>query len=199
MELWLRSRSMPVLVGADLGFLTIVLLIGDRAAAVPALLGGGSSMIGYSLLAPMILSTGLIVAFDGRHWLREQTSARTLWLLDAVLLIATWVFCGLGLLLLSLVGVTDEAARIGANLLIISGLGTVAVSWLRMERAVVVPVVVVLLTLSYPPFGTAAKFVRFLQPEAAPAWLWILSIATPAAAIASLRLSRSVTLPTAHQ
>ncbi len=195
MELWLRSRSIRSLAAAVVLSLAVVLLVGDRAAAVPALLGGGSSAIGYALLAPIILTTGLVVAFDGRHWLREQTTARALWRLDAALLVATWVLCGIGLVLLCMVGVTDKPARIGANVLIISGLGTIAVSWLRMQHAIVVPVVVVLLTLSYPPFGTAARFVRFLQPEAAPTWLWILSMATPAAAVASLRLSRPVKLP----
>ena len=147
-----------------LGLVSLVVVLLASAAGgiveLPAVLGGGSSVLPWTALLPLASAIVLGWAFRSRLTHHAQTAARPIFVFDAILL-ASVGLCSLAALSLS----GSASLMTGRNLLLCLGLVGAASVTSSVALGPLAAAGVTMLSLVYGPGNPAARYVRIVQAE----------------------------------
>lgn len=189
--MWLRTRSVYFVALAMVLTSGSAVAMGSRSVLLPTVFSGGSGSFGFVLLSAVPMVVALAHALDGRGCPQEVAAFRPLWAADvALFIVATAVPAG-SMVALRLCGLEIPwgAAR---NILVLDALTVVVVAVRPARHAVLAATTTMVATSSYPLYGAHADRVRFLQPDASPAWAWTVAAVLSAAAMLTVGASRRV-------
>ena len=167
MMLWLRARRPWWMVAALVLMLGLDRLAGATSLSVPALFGGGASLVFLRTYLPLIWAAAIADSFGGRGLSIEarpaflvKAPASRLGLHDAGL------FLGGSLIVAVLFSGLPDAGPV----LVISGVACIGALRAGPAMGAFASTMLMLATSIYPRNAPAAPFIHILQPDGDPTW-----------------------------
>jgi hypothetical protein len=169
MILWLRLRRVEVLVAAISALAVALQVAGERHVIIPTVIGGGSSMMSWSVLMPLAWAAALCSSFESTAGQVESRANPRVGRLDCLLFTASTVAVT-GTFIFTATASAGGKALISAHLLVLAGLAVSGTALFGAGVGALLATSLVLATCSYSPSMPGARFVRVLQPDGEPLW-----------------------------
>lgn len=184
MSYWARLRRVGMLAAALLVLAFLMHESGYHRAWMPTVIGGGSNAVLWASFLPLGWAAAVCLSYETRGAQVEERPGRRLAVADVLLLlIATSVLASVFVL----VGPYQGARlHVVAHVLVMSGLGTSVTVFAGAGNGIMAATTLLLVTSSYSPHLSGAKFVRVVEPEGDLAFSLIIGAALVATALLAL-------------